>query len=86
MAKTLDAVAEKVGVDFIGGFSALVEKGMTPGDRNLIKAIPHALSETGRVCSSVNVASSKAGINIDAVYDMGRAIKRLLIYQQIGMG
>jgi len=75
VAKTLDRVAEKVGVDFIGGFTSLVEKGMTPGDENLIGAIPYALSETQRVCSSVNVASSKAGINMDAVYMMGNAIK-----------
>jgi len=75
IAKTLDSAATEVGVDFIGGFTALVEKGMTNGDRELIQAIPSALSETLRVCSSVNVASSKAGINMDAVYMMGKAIK-----------
>ncbi len=76
IAKTLDNIAEEVGVDFIGGFSALVEKGMTNGDIELIKAIPQSLAQTNRVCSSVNVASSKTGINMDAVYMMGKAIKK----------
>ncbi len=75
VARTLDNVAAEVEVDFIGGFSALVEKGMTPGDKALIEAIPEALFHTERVCSSVNVASSRAGINMDAVYLMGRCIK-----------
>jgi uncharacterized protein (UPF0210 family) len=75
IAKTLNSVAEEVGVDFIGGFSALVEKGMAKGERALIEAIPRALAETERVCASVNVASSKAGINMDAVYLMGKIIK-----------
>jgi len=76
VAQTLDAVAEQVNVDFIGGFSALVEKGMAKGDRALIEAIPYALAATDRVCASVNVASTRAGINIDAVLLMGQAIKQ----------
>ncbi len=75
IAKTLDEAAREVRVDFIGGFSALVEKGIARGDRALIEAIPQALAETERVCSSINVASSKAGINIDAVFLMGQVIK-----------
>ena len=74
-AKTLDRAAKEVGVNFIGGFSALVHKGFTSGDRRLIAAIPQALAETERVCSSVNVATTKAGINMDAVALMGRTIK-----------
>ena len=76
VAKTLDATAEPVNVDFIGGFSALVEKGIARGDRALIEAIPHALATTDRVCASVNVASTRAGINMDAVLLMGNAIKQ----------
>lgn len=74
-ARAMDRAAKEVGVNFIGGFSALVEKGYTGGDRVLIKSIPSALAETERVCSSVNVASTKAGINMDAVFEMGRVIK-----------
>ncbi len=74
-AKTLDKAADTVGVNFIGGFSALVHKGFTPGDRKLIASIPQALAETERVCSSVNVATTRAGINMDAVALMGRTIK-----------
>ena len=76
IAKTLDAAAEEVNVDFIGGFSALVEKGMARGDRALIEAIPHALSNTGRVCASVNVATTRAGINMDAILLLGETIKK----------
>ncbi len=76
LAKTLDRAAEAVGVNFIGGFSALVHKGMTRAERTLIGAIPEALTETGLVCSSVNVATTKAGINMDAIRMMGSAIKR----------
>ncbi len=76
VAKTLDAAAEQVAVDFIGGFSALVEKGTARGDRALIEAIPHALQATERVCASVNVASTRAGINMDAVLLLGKAIKQ----------
>ncbi|MEL4105319.1 PFL family protein [Oscillospiraceae bacterium WX1] len=75
IAKALDDAAKAVGVNFIGGFSALVHKGFTTGDRRLIDAIPRALSSTERVCASVNVATTKAGINMDAVALMGRIIK-----------
>ena len=75
VAKTLQRAAETLGINFIGGFSALVHKGMTPADRNLIAAIPQALAETEMVCSSVNVASTKAGINMDAISLMGDVIK-----------
>ena len=72
----LDKVAKEVGVDFIGGFSAMVQKGMGPGDLNLINSIPRALAETTYVCSSVNVASTKAGMNLDAIGLLGHKIKR----------
>ena len=75
LAKILNQAAKTVGVDFIGGFSALVEKGIAAGDRALIEAIPEALAETQRVCASVNVASTRAGINMDAVLLMARTIK-----------
>lgn len=75
IAKTLDKVAHDVDVNFIGGFSALVENGFSRGDEILIDSIPEVLSKTERVCSSVNVASSKAGINMDAVKKMGEVIK-----------
>ena len=75
IAKTLDEVAGEVGVNFVGGYSALVEKGMTKGDELLIESIPQALAQTQRLCSSVNVASSKAGINMDAVLKMAKIIK-----------
>ena len=75
-ARAMDQAAKTCGVDFIGGFSALVHKGMASGDRRLIAAIPQALAETELVCSSVNVATTKAGINIDAVRLMGQAIKK----------
>ena len=75
VAKALDDAAKEVGVNFIGGFSALVHKGFTTGDSRLIAAIPRALAETERVCASVNIATSKAGINMDAVALMGRVIK-----------
>ena len=76
VARTLNQAAEDVNVDFIGGFTALVEKGIAKGDRALIDAIPEALAETERVCASINVASTRAGINMDAVYLMGQKIKR----------
>lgn len=72
--RVLDDCAKDVGVDFIGGFGALVEKGMTPGERNLIDALPEALATTDRICSSINVGSTKAGINMDAVKLMGERI------------
>ncbi len=74
-AKVLDKAAHQVGVNFIGGFSALVQKGFAAGDRELIEAIPQALAETELVCSSVNVGSTKAGINMDAVKLMGQKVR-----------
>ena len=75
IARTLDRAARDVGVNFIGGYSALVSKGMTQADENLIRSIPEALASTERVCSSVNVGSTKTGINMDAVCLMGQIIK-----------
>ena len=75
VAAAMDRAAKTCGVDFIGGFSALVQKGLTDGDRKLIKSIPRALSETDLVCASVNVGSTKAGLNMDAVAAMGRVVK-----------
>ena len=74
-AQAMDKAAKTTGVNFIGGFSALVQKGMTEGDKKLIAAIPEALAVTDMVCSSVNVGSTKAGINMDAVRLMGETIK-----------
>lgn len=74
-AQTLDAAAKAVGVNFIGGFSALVQGGYTDGDKILINSIPKALATTERVCASVNVGSTKAGINMDAIRDLGHIIK-----------
>lgn len=74
-AQTLDEVAVELGVDFVGGFSALVQKGMTVGDERLIESIPRALAVTGRVCSSINLGTTKNGINMDAVRKMGGIIK-----------
>ena len=76
IAQTLDAAAEHCGVNFIGGFSALVQKGCTAADWKLIRSIPEAMACTNRVCASVNVGSTKAGINMDAVAEMGRIIKK----------
>ena len=74
--RTLDKCAKELGVNFIGGFSALVQKGITPADRILIESIPEALATTDFVCSSVNVGSTKSGINMDAVKLMGEIIKK----------
>jgi len=74
-AKTLDRAAKEVGVNFLGGYSALVHKGFTKGDKRLIRSIPQALAETDFVCSSVNVGTTRAGINMDAVGLMGRVVK-----------
>ena len=74
-ASTLERAASELGVNFIGGYSALVHKGFSNGDRALIESIPQALAQTSRVCASVNVGSTKAGINMDAVQMMGRIIK-----------
>ncbi len=76
LAKELDRAAKTVGVDFLGGYSALVHKSMTPFERSFIESIPEALSVTDRMCSSVNVGSSKSGINMDAVRLMGGIIKQ----------
>lgn len=87
-ARTLDRAAHTVGVNFIGGFSALVHKGFTKGDTKLLEAIPQALAETERVCSSVNVATTKTGINMDAVYRMGQIVKEAanLTAERDGLG
>ena len=76
LAIALDKAAKKCGVNFIGGFSALVQKGFTDSDRKLIASIPSALASTERVCASVNIASTKAGINMDAVALMGETVKK----------
>ncbi len=76
LAKALDKAGKTVGVNFIGGFSALVDKGYTKGDRNLIASIPEALATTDIVCSSVSVGSTKCGINMDAVKEMGEVVKK----------
>ena len=76
LAKTLEKAASACGVNFLGGFSALVQKGFGPGDRELIEAIPEALAETEHICSSVNIGSTKTGINMDAVALMGKAVRR----------
>ena len=76
IAKTLDAAAKTCGVNFIGGFSALVQKGCTDSDWKLIRSIPEAMKATERVCASVNVGSTRAGINMDAVAEMGRIVKK----------
>ena len=75
IAKTLDRAAKKLGVNFIGGYSAVVSKGMTPADEMLIRSIPEALASTERICSSVNVGSTKTGIDMDAVRLMGEIVK-----------
>ena len=74
-ARTLDRAAKAIGVNFIGGYSALVQKGFSAGDEALIRSIPQAMSETELICSSVNVGSTKAGINMDAVVLLGRIVK-----------
>ena len=76
LAKALDRAAATTGVNFVGGFSALVQKGFSKGDEVLINSIPEALAETELVCSSVNVASTKAGINLDAIKMMGGIIRK----------
>ena len=76
VAKTLDATATACGVDFLGGFTALVHKGISPGDQVVMESLPEVLAATNKVCASVNVASRKAGINMDAVREMGSIIHR----------
>ncbi|MBY0124082.1 PFL family protein [Bacillus sp. S/N-304-OC-R1] len=82
LAQTLDRAATVLGVDFIGGFSALVHKGITKGDQTLLEAIPEALSTTERVCSSVSIGSTRAGINMDAVRQMGIIMKEAAEYSK----
>ena len=84
LAKALDKAAKEIGVDFIGGFSALVQKGYQKGDEILINSIPRALAETDKVCSSVNIGSTKSGINMTAVADMGRVIKETANLSDMG--
>ncbi len=88
LARTLDESARKVGVDLIGGFTALVERGETAGQRVLVRSLPKVLRETERLCSSVNVGTTKAGINMDAVGAMGEVIKELAeaTREQLGFG
>ena len=84
LAKAMDEAAQKVGIDFIGGFSALVQKGYAKGDKILIDSIPAALAATQKVCASVNIGSTKTGINMSAVADMGRVIKETARLSDLG--
>ncbi len=77
VARTLDAAAAECKVDFVGGFTALVQKGVTPADGVVIESLPEVLSQTRRVCASLNVASRKAGINMDAIHEVGGVLKRI---------
>lgn len=77
LARTLDAAASHCGVDFVGGFTALVHKGITPADAVVMDSLPEVLSQTAKVCASVNVASHRAGINMDAIHRMGHIIKQV---------
>lgn len=86
LAQTLDKAASELGIDFIGGYSALVHKGATPGETRLIESIPLALSFTQKVCSSVNLATTKAGINMDAVYQMAKVIKKAALLTSAQQG
>ena len=84
LARAMDEAAQKVGIDFIGGFSALVQKGYAKGDKILIDSIPAALAATQKVCSSVNIGSTKTGTNMSAVADMGRVIKETARLSDLG--
>ncbi|MDN5345502.1 MAG: uncharacterized protein PWQ18_1616, partial [Clostridia bacterium] len=88
LARALDRAATAVGVNFIGGFSALVHKGFTKGDRALFNSLPEALATTERVCASINVATTKAGMNMDAIAELGHLIKETarLTAGQSGLG
>lgn len=77
VAKTLDQVAADIEIDFIGGFSALIHKGMTKADANWLQALPHVLAQTHRICASASIGSTRAGINMDAVYHISQAIKQM---------
>lgn len=84
IAQALDRAADTLGIDFIGGFSAHVEKGMTPADMALIEALPEALAVTKRTCASVNIGSTRAGLNMDAIAQMGVTLKRIAERSDIG--
>ncbi len=84
LARAMDEAAQKVGIDFIGGFSAIVQNGYAKGDKILINSIPAALAATQKVCSSVNIGSTKTGINMSAVADMGRVIKETARLSDLG--
>jgi len=86
VAKSLDTAAKKAGIDFIGGFGAMVQKGMTASDENLIDAIPQALSRTDRVCGFLNLASTAAGINMNAVAKCGHILRELAKRSKNGIG
>ncbi|HRL35102.1 MAG TPA: DUF711 family protein, partial [Neisseria sp.] len=86
IAQTLDKAAKAIGVSFIGGFSALVQKGMSPADEVLIRSIPEAMQTTEIVCSSINIGSTRAGINMDAVKLAGETIKRTAEITPEGFG
>lgn len=86
VARTLDSCAKELGIDYLGGYSALVQKGMTRGDKNLIESIPEAIGSTDTVCSSINIGSTKAGINMDAVGLMGHIVKRLAERTDLAIG
>ena len=77
VAEALDDAATEIGIDFIGGFSANVEKGLTPADLALIAALPEAMLKTKRVCASINVGSTRYGINMDAIALLGKTVKEL---------
>jgi uncharacterized protein len=84
IARTLDSAAKKLGIDYIGGYSALVHKGLSVGEGILIHSLPRALTSTERVCSAVNVATSKSGINMDAILLMGQVIKKTAVINPLG--
>lgn len=85
-AKTLDSAAKKAGIDFIGGFGGLIQKGMTASDENLLRAIPKALSQTQRVCSFFNLGSTLAGLNMTAIERVGHVLKELASMSENGIG
>ena len=86
LAKALDTAAKKANIDFLGGFGAMVQKGTTAAEQTLIDALPEALSKTERVCAFLNLASTRAGINMDAIAKMGRIIKDLASRSENGLG
>lgn len=86
VAKTLDSAAEEAGIDFLGGYGALVQKGMTSSDKNLMESIPEALAQTQRVCGFLNLASTLAGMNMTAISDFGHTLKKLAANTKNGIG